>query len=159
MKRIILFIVVLATLMGCGKPSAEVANEPSVTTRYSKTDLKKISWIEGNWKGMDGDDAFYEIYRLANDSTLEITSYSWNGSDSSKTSRAYLRWNKDAYYLGDSLNWKVTAITDESISMDPNFKAYNTILWKKNNDGSWDAVLNSKRGEKVYKMEKVDHFK
>ena|SRR5688572_28199450 len=138
--------------------AACVNNASDKETSYKKTDLQQLRWIEGNWKGMDGQTPFYEIYKITNDSTLEISSYNWNGTDSSATSRSYVHWKNDQYHLGDSLNWKVTQIGRDSIYMVPVYKASNTILWKKTPAG-WDAVLKSPKGEKVYHMERIAHFK
>ena len=125
---------------------------------YQRSDLKKISWIEGNWKGMAGTTPFYEIYRLRNDSTMEIVSYNWNGTDSSGSSVTPLHWKNGFYYLGDSLNWQVTEITDSTIRMKPNYKAGNDILWSHRNSNSWDAVLKGKKSENRYLMERINHF-
>jgi hypothetical protein len=126
---------------------------------YAQKDLKKISWIEGNWKGMDGANPFYEIYQFKNDTTIEITSYDWNGTDSSNSSKSLLSWKSDQYYLGDSMNYKVTEITDSSIAMNPNYKANNSILWKTKSPNAWIAILKNKKGEKIYNMERINHFK
>jgi hypothetical protein len=125
---------------------------------YSRSDLKKLAWIEGDWKGMAGTTPFYEIYRMMDDSTLNIYSYNWDGKDSIGTSITPLQWKDGNYYLGDSLNWKVTDITDTSITMEPNYKAGNSIFWKKNSNSSWIAILKGKKGENRYLMERIDHF-
>ena len=144
-----LFIVLL---IGCRTPSA------TTTTTFTKGDLEKLRWIEGNWKGMDGNNPFYELYSFTNDSTLQITSYDWNGTDSSKTTRTYLVWKYNHYFLGDSLNWRVDALTRNSVFLIPNYKASNKILWQKKDQNSWEAVLTSPKGVKNYKMERVKHF-
>ena len=130
-----------------------------VTPSYNPRDLKKLKWIEGGWKGMDGDKPFYEIYRFLNDSTIETISYQWNGTDSSKTEKGYLFWKKNAFYLGEQLNWKVVSISDSQVYMKPNFKAYNDILWKRVGRKEWVAVLNSDRGTKEYRMTAFYPFK
>jgi hypothetical protein len=151
------------TLIACTKPAETTTSNPAqsdgLNVTYNKNDLKTLSWLAGNWKGMDGDKPFYEIYRVANDSTLEIISYEWNGKDSTKSSLTAISWKDGFYYLGDSLNWKVTSIAADSIAMIPNYKAFNDIVWKKTAENGWDAILDSRRGKKIYRMERVDHFK
>ena len=144
------FLLLLLMLIICRDADAQQTS--------TKKDLVKLTWIEGNWKGMDGNNPFYEIYKLANDSTLEITSYEWDGIDSSKTSITRLQYKNDHYYLGDSLNWKVVDISGNSIFIEPVYKAYNTILWKKRDQHTWEAILESKKGRKIYVMEWVNHF-
>ena len=130
----------------------------SFSQHSNNGNLKALAWIEGNWRGMDGNNAFYEIYHIKDDSTLVITSYEWNGKDSSKTSISKLRSKDGSYYLGDHFNWKVMDISEGSIFMQPVFKAANTILWKKKDLNTWEAILESKSGRKVYIMERVNHF-
>ena len=151
MKYFFKLLCSLFTIFGC--------NLKNEATSYTKKDLKKISWIEGNWKGMDGQSPFYEVYKFINDSTIEITSYDWNGIDSTNSSTSLVSWKNDRYYLGDSLNYVVNEITDSVISMNPNYKANNSINWKAKNSNAWTAILKSKNGEKVYNMERINHFK
>jgi hypothetical protein len=126
---------------------------------YKKSDLKKIKWIEGKWKGLYEGKPFYEIYQFVNDSTLQITSYDWNGKDSSNSSVSHVYWKDGSYYLGSDLNWKVSAISDNEIKMLPNYKAYNDILWRNHDSKSWKAILTSKKGVNEYHMEAFDPFK
>jgi hypothetical protein len=101
---------------------------------------------------------FYEIYQLMNDSTLLVTSFDWNGKDSSNTSKTYVGWFEDAYYLGNDKNYKVTSITDSQIFMTPNNKASNSVLWKYRTDSSWDAILEGPRTTNKFLMERFDSF-
>ena len=151
-KKINFAISFLILLYSCQNSSK------TETVAYTKQDLKKIGWIEGNWKGMDGNSPFYEIYKFVNDSTIESISYKWDGKDSSQSSKSFLEWKESKYYLGDMMNWKVSQISDSSINMIPNFKAQNDIMWKFINQNSWDAILNSKEGNKIYHMERINHF-
>lgn len=128
--------------------------EPENKTVF-KNDLVKIKWIEGNWRGMADGKPFYELYEFTNDSTLRITGYDWDGKDSSGTSYSYISWKDGAYYLGDSLNYKTTAIDSSKIEMSPNYKANNSILWTHVNDTTWSAVLKAKTKTVEYKMEKI----
>jgi len=135
--------------------STDKQNDSVERLSYSKNDLSKIKWIEGSWKGMFKNEPFYEIYRLTNDSTLEVISYDWNGKDSSNTSRTYVHWKDSAYYLGNEQNWKVVSISDSQITMKKNYKASNDIIWKFHDADSWDALLEHKNGTDHYQMERV----
>ena len=161
------FIVMLAFVQ-CGEGNEQrtsAADEAKATpvvsdsAGYGKQDLTKLKWIEGRWRGMYSNQPFYEIYRLLNDSTLEITSYDWNGNDSINTSRTYVRWSEGYYYLGNQKNWKVAGITDTAIVMKRNYKASNDIVWRYNNATSWDAYLESEKGTNHYHMEAFDPFR
>jgi hypothetical protein len=126
-----------------------------VNSIVSKSDLIKIKWIAGNWRGMADGKRFYEMYEFTNDSTLRITGYDWDGKDSSNGSFSYVSWKDGAYYLGDSLNYKTTFIDSSKIEMIPNYKANNDILWKTVDDSTWSAVLKGKNKTVEYKMEKL----
>ena len=108
---------------------------------------------------MDGQNPFYEIYSLKHDSVIIITSYEWNGNDSSNSSINSVRIKDNNYYLGDEYNWKVVQISEDSIFMEPVFKAANYILWRKIDQNTWEAVLESKKGQKIYRMERINHFR
>lgn len=124
---------------------------------YTKNDLVKIKWIEGKWKGMYEGTPFYEIYRMVNDSTLEIIGYEWNGKDSSNSSTSFVSWVHGAYYLGNEMNYKVTRITGDEIEMIPHHKASNSVLWEKNKNG-WTAILEGPKKKNVYDMVPFDPF-
>ncbi|HMJ48856.1 MAG TPA: hypothetical protein VK498_16100 [Ferruginibacter sp.] len=131
--------------------------DSSLTTNaYSKNDLSTASWIEGKWKGMYKGKPFYEIYEIINDS-LKITSYEWDGKDSSNSSVDYLKWDGDAFYLGKENNYRVMLLSDSVIKMVP-VKANNDVTWRKTNTG-WDATLVGKKETNVYNMEHFDPFK
>jgi hypothetical protein len=167
MKKIIfLFTLIAATGCGGSQDEKKESEEKKETTEqkasavgYAKGDLKKIGWIEGKWKGLYKGQPFYEIYRLSNDSTLEITSYEWNGKDSSKTSLSYVQYKDGVYYLGEKRNYKVVSITDNEIKMIPNVQANNDILWKYRDSTGWDAILASPKETLVYNMQRFDPFK
>ncbi len=131
----------------------------SKSNHNTQRDISSLKWIEGNWMGKDGNNMFYEIYTLTGDSTLEIISYEWDGKDSSGTSRSYIRWKDNSFFLGDSLNWQVTGISKSEIIMIPHYKASNHIAWKYKSINSWEAVLTSQTKEKIYEMQGINHFK
>ena len=150
-------VLLLLFLAGnCSSPEQQqVKNESEIS--YSRNDLQKIKWIEGKWKGMDGENPFYEIYEFINDTTLMITGYDWNGTDSSNSSYDYLVWADDAYYLGKDKNYKTVSITYNEIKMVP-VKASNNVLWKAVDDNSWEAILETKKATKKYLMQRFDPF-
>lgn len=157
--RIIFCLVVIFCGSCSNSNSSDKKDSGQAASSNLKDDLKKIKWIEGKWKGIYNGAPFYEIYDLVNDSTLMITSFEWNGKDSSKTSKSYLGWFEDAYYLGNEKNYKVTTITDSQIFMVPNYKASNSVLWRFRTDSSWDAILEGPKATNKYLMERFDPFK
>lgn len=159
--KYILLTGIACALFACTsstKTEPETVKDNGEGISYSKNDLNKIKWIEGKWRGMAGNSPFYEIYEIINDSTLRITSYEWDGKDSSKSSVDLLQWRTGGYYLGKDQNYKVTDITDSEIKMIP-IKASNDILWRSAGDSGWVAILGSNKGSVTYYMKQFDPFK
>jgi len=120
----------------------------------SRLDLSKAKWLKGCWQGEFKDQPFYEAYQFPNDSTICIVSFHWDGKDTSGSSEAYLQWENGSYYLGDSLNWKVTSIDSFSIRMIPHHKSQNKILWTYVDSDTWVAVLSDPRKTVAYVMKR-----
>ncbi|HKR06190.1 MAG TPA: hypothetical protein VJY62_16260 [Bacteroidia bacterium] len=154
-KNKIIFLFLLFLGINCSSPIQQTAD--SIEGSYSKNDLQKIKWIEGMWKGLDGETPFYEIYKIINDTTLMITSYDWNGTDSSNTSYDYVQWKEDAYYLGKNQNYKTVSMSEREIKMIP-IKASNDITWRLVDSNSWEAILAGKKATKKYHMQRFDPF-
>ena len=72
MKNITLglaIIIVLFIAAACS--NAQVANsnqdpiaQPTPSNKFTAADIAKLKWIEGTWRGMDGDKPFYERYKI-----------------------------------------------------------------------------------------------
>src|SRR4029079_13608872 len=64
-------VILLALTLACGQQnmtnSAAVATTPA---RVTDADVAKLKWLEGTWKGMDGDKPFYERYRFEGSSMV-----------------------------------------------------------------------------------------
>ncbi len=154
MIKLFLFIFFLSSLC-C---SCITKMQKTLYRRTHPVSLYRLSWLQGNWQGSGGTQPFYEIYKIQNDSTLEITSYNWNGRDSSNTVKTFLRKYGDDYYLGRERNWKVFAFTDSMIIMKPVYKAAIGILWRARSENTWQAVIRTARDEKLYTMTRIKHF-
>ena len=155
---IFLINILFCGCIGTGNKIPEPITVSSVN--YTKADLLKVKWIEGKWKGMDGDDAFYEMYEFVNDSTIKTISFDWKGKDSSKSFVDHLYWKDGLYYLGGKQDWAANIITDSMVKLQPNSsRIHNDITWKQLSDTSWDAILVSPKGTKEYHMKRFNPFK
>jgi len=146
-----LFILFPLFSISCNETKTTKNNYTSI----NKTDLNKAQWITGNWKSTYEGKPFFEYYDLINDSTLKILSYEWDGKDTSKTSLSFLSFKNGAYFLGDSMNWKATAINDREIKMIPVYKANNEIHWKFISLNKWEAILKGASKTNTYVMERI----
>ena len=59
---------------------AQVANinaqtcgaQATQSNKFTAADIAKLKWIEGSWRGMDGDKPFYERYKVARRSRMAL---------------------------------------------------------------------------------------
>src|SRR5829696_5196703 len=99
MKRFVFFVLVFLVGIGCSSTTgstnnAAVANTtgnvqntntgpakplPSPSNKFTAADIAQLKWIEGTWRGMDGDKPFYERYKLEG-TTLIVDSLREDGS-------------------------------------------------------------------------------
>jgi hypothetical protein len=152
------FVVVIA----CGGKTSNNQDPPKPTpAKLTAADLEKLRWIEGTWRGMDGDKPFFERYRFENATTLASDSFADEKVD--KVTDTTLFELKDGEFGGGSAGsrWVATAIDENSISFAPVVKARNSFIWRRDSKDSWTAILSwpargdKPAGEKTYKMERI----
>lgn len=148
-----------------GGAAQSSANQTPATqptpARISATDLAKLRWIEGTWRGTgDVETPFFERYRFENDSTLAVDGFDDESvSKATDTTRFEL---KDGEFGGggEGSRWAASELTDSSVTFVPVKGARNTFRWQKESDGTWRAVLEWPAAEgkparrRVYKMER-----
>jgi len=128
---------------------------------FTTTDLQKLRWIEGTWRGTgDVEQPFFERYRFEKDSTLAVDSFEDEKlTKVTDTTRYEL---KDGEFGGgnEGFRWVATSIDDRSVSFAPVTKARNSFRFERESKDSWKAVLNwpataDKRArQRIYKMER-----
>jgi hypothetical protein len=126
----------------------------------SASDLNKLRWIEGSWRGTgDIDKPFYERYKFENDTTLVVESFP---DERFETANDIGRFELKDGHFGSSSNGAgsvASSLDDNSITFEPTGKARNSYRWQRESADSWKAVLNWKEAdgtpkERVYKMER-----
>jgi hypothetical protein len=169
----VLLLALLVGVFGCARtksdPVARNAASPTATAqsaaspvpiKLTPTDLAKLKWIEGSWRGTGGGvPPFFERYKFENDSTLAVESLADESlSKVNDLSRFEL---KDGQFAGsDGESGSVaTALDDNSITFAPTGKASNSFRFQRVSDNSWKAILNwtDKDGvakERIYEMER-----
>ena len=150
-----LIIILLLFVASCATGQQGQTPKPKPLTT---TDLQKLRWIEGSWRGTgDGQAPFFERYRFENDTTLAVDGL--EGDKVTDTTRFEL---KDGEFGGGSegSRYVATAIDDNSITFSPVTKARNSFRWQRETADSWKAVLNwpatkdKPAGERIYNMER-----
>ena len=156
MKLLCYLVAVAILCFSCtGKAPQTATPKPKTLTT---TDLQKLRWIEGSWRGSGVDQPFFfERYRFESDTTLAV-----DGLKDDKVTDTTLFVLKDGEFGGGSegSRWVATAIDDNSITFDPVTKASNSFRWQRETKDSWKAVLSwpAKKDkpatERVYNMER-----
>src|SRR5678815_1776120 len=90
--------VIIVSVIAAACSKAQVANsnvqEPAAqatpANKFTATDVAKLKWIEGTWRGMDGDKPFYERYRLE-ETALVVETLKEDGSRNGEPDRFELK--------------------------------------------------------------------
>jgi hypothetical protein len=86
-------------LAACGPNPVPVVNTSEIKIERADP-LKKLEWLEGNWKNLSGEGAFYESWKRANDSVIEGKSYAIKNQDTVFFEQLSLqRKGSDVFYV------------------------------------------------------------
>ena len=147
--------------------SAEANPGPTPSNKITDADVAKLKWLEGSWRGMDGDKPFYERFRFEGSTMIVETLEDGDLSKVTEAGRFELKDGEFGQTIGDSRS-AASEITDDSIQFvpskipgSPEDKAPKgpSYRFKREADGTWSATLQTQasRGqaasEKTYKME------
>ena len=151
----------LLFLTGDLSASAQVNNSKG-KTKFTKSDIEKLRWIEGSWRGSDGNGrlTFYENYHFIGNEIV-IKSYAQDSTftKTKRQGRVYLL-NGEIIYKSEGMLWSATKIDDLGIEFAPKKKATNSFIWQKESDDVWLARLmfeddKGKPIETVFRMERI----
>jgi hypothetical protein len=131
-----------------------------VAGRYAPQDFVRLRWLDGSWRGRLPDGGyFYERYRVLDDSTIAMRSF----SDSlfarvTDSSSIALRHGSIANVGGD--RWVATRLDSTEVDFASERNASNNFTWKRDTPDRWTATLRSNDAEgrprtTVYPMERV----
>ena len=164
MKKILIVLTLAVAAAGCSQAqtSGNQAAPPAQATpsnKFTEADVAKLKWIEGTWRGMDGDKAFYERYRLEG-STLIVDGFADGTLEKiNDTSRFELKNGEFGQGEGEKGS-RASSITGTSVQFGPAGPGKgNYFRFEKQADGTWNAILewpptaDKPAQQKVYKME------
>lgn len=135
--------------------------QQSTPSRISKSDLSKLRWIEGSWRGTgDVDKPFFERYRFDGDSALVVEGF--EDETLAKVSDVTRFELNDGEFGGggEGSRWAASEVTDDAVNFVPVKGARNSFRWQKESDGTWKAILDWPAADgkparrRVYKMER-----
>src|SRR6185369_6491000 len=157
---IVTFLVVIAD-SACSKETGlnNKDESPTPSKGFTPADIAKLKWIEGTWRGMDGEKPFFERYRFENDTSMIVETFT-DGTFSKleDASRFELKDGEFGHTEGNRRS-AASSITADAVQFVPVGNGGNSFRFERQTDGTWKAVLEwpardaKPAGQKVYKME------
>ena len=161
-KVITLAIVLLVVVTACSQQGeAQKSGPPAWQAPPSKSitaaDIAKLKWIEGTWKGMDGDKPFYERYKI-DGTTMIVETLKADGTLDGEPDRFELK-NGEFGKGEEDKRSAASEITADYVQFVPAVTGKsNSFRFHRQGDGTWHALLewtgkDGKPQQKIYKME------
>src|SRR5215203_691378 len=141
--------------------AADVGPVATPASNFTAADVAKLKWIEGTWRGMDGDKPFYERYKLE-PTALVVESLKEDGSAEGPPERFELKNGEFGKDEGGKRS-VASEITDTYVQFVPasdktEGDRRNSFRFKREPNGTWTATLewpasaDKPAQQKVYKM-------
>jgi hypothetical protein len=157
-------IFVVIGFMGCAQGEAQkgtsVATAAATPSKsFTKADVAKLKWIEGTWRGMDGDKPFFERYRIE-DAAMVVEGFKDETlQEVTDTDRFELKDGEFGKGEGDKRS-AASEITADYVQFVPAVAGKsNSFRFHRQPDGTWHALLewpataDKPARQKMYKME------
>lgn len=147
--------------------TAEAKSAPTPSNQFTEADVAKLKWLEGTWRGMDGDKPFFERYRFEGSTMIVETLEDETLAKITETGTFELSNGEFGHSSGQARS-AASSITDDSVQFVParvpgspegSPVKGNMFRFERQTDGTWRAVLgvpakgSEPAGEKIYKME------
>jgi len=158
--------VITVSFIAAACPNAQPANsavqepvaQPTPSNKFTAIDIAKLKWIEGTWRGMDGEKPFYERYKIEKEA-LVVEGLNADGSVKGEPDRFELK--NGEFGIGDGNNRSAaSAITADYIQFVPaSGSKMNRFRFERQSNGTWRAVLewpaapDKPARQKIYVME------
>lgn len=140
------------------RPAATPSNQ------FTEADVAKLKWLEGTWRGMDGQKPFFERIRFEGSTMIVETFADETLAKVNDTARFELKDGEFGHTIGSQRS-AASSITDNSVQFVPGAPEPgappkgNTFRFERQADGTWLAILETSAApgraaaEKTYKME------
>ena len=120
-------------------------------SEFDLADFKEFYQLEGNWKGMAGNSAFFESYTIESDTLIMIGNFSdENLSRETGKGELFFRHGQIFHTSGNS-KWKVLKKEITSWFFEPVQNASHGFSWILQSPSEWTAVI----GRNKYEMKKI----
>ena len=162
-NKTFVFAVITISLIAAACSNSQVANvnnppsaQSTPSNKFTAADIAKLKWIEGTWRGMDGDKPFYERYKIE-ETAMVVEGLKADGSPDGEPGRFEL---KNGEFGKDEGNKRSAAseITADHVQFVPAVPGKgNSFRFERQSNGTWRAVLEwsaaGKPQQKIYIME------
>ena len=132
--------------------------EATPAKQFTAKDIARLKWIEGTWRGLDGDKPFFERYKIE-DNAMVVESLNKDGVPTGEPERFELKNGEFGKDEGDKRS-AASEITDDHVQFVPAVPGkQNRFRFERQANGTWRAVLDwpakagKPAGEKIYIME------
>ena len=158
--------IITVSFIAAACSNAQVANsdiqkpvaQPTPSNKFTAADIAKLKWIEGTWRGMDGDKPFYERYKVE-ETALVVEGLNADGSPDGEPGRFELKNGEFGQGEGDKRS-AASEITPDHIQFVPAVGGkMNRFRFERQSNGTWRAVLewpataDKPARQKIYIME------
>lgn len=165
-KTTLILAIITISFIAAACSNAHVANsnnqEPiaqsTPSNKFTAADIAKLKWIEGTWRGMDGDKPFYERYKFE-ETALVVEGLKADGSPDGEPGRFELKNGEFGQGEGDKRS-AASEITADHIQFVPAVPGkMNRFRFERQSNGTWRAVLewpatpDKPARQKIYIME------
>ena len=138
--------------------TAQSTTQATPSKKFTAADIAKLKWIEGTWRGMDGDKPFYERYKIE-ETAMVVESLKADGSVDGEPGRFELKNGEFGKGEGDKRS-VASEITADYIQFVPAVGGKtNSFRFERQPNNTWRAVLewpakgDKPAGQKIYVME------
>ena len=134
------FIVAGGSNAETAKPTQSPVAQSTPSKNFTAADVAKLKWIEGSWRGMDGDKPFYERYKIE-ETAMVIETLNADGSVKGDPDRFELKNGEFGKDEGDQRSL-ASEITSDYIQFVPAVPGKgNNFRFERQSNGTWRAVL------------------
>ena len=133
---------------------------PPAAGKYGQADFAHLYWLVGSWRGRVPDGrSFYERYRLLDDSTIKMRSFT-DDTFSKATDSARITLRGGTVADEGHSRWLATRLDSTGVDFASERDASNNFTWARQSRNNWKAVLNSidRKGQAqtvVYPMQRI----
>lgn len=128
-------------------------DENTYFARYSPSEVQKLHWLAGIWKGEEAGRPFRQSFQFHGGNALEILIMNNSGDISS----CPFVWHNDHFYYGRYRQWVVTWIGEKDVRFDPVQPGGGLapMTWTRLNDQKWHLVRHAPEGDEITAMERA----